>query len=91
MITFKNIVTNNVFTLPKTRAISMITQAPELFEVLSGEDMDVIKKITNITPVDLSKDVYELVVQSDVSIEKVKISKPIKKKVGTKKVKRKDK
>ena len=65
MITFKNIITNNTFTLPQARAVEIINQSPELFKVLSEVD-EAIFKVTKPSPTkDLSTDIYDLVVQKD--------------------------
>ena len=77
MITFKNIITNNIFTLPKDKAVVVIKQTPEIFEILSEVDKDLFKIKDFNSSKDFSKDIYDLVVQEkseDVVIEKTKIS-----------------
>ena len=42
MVKFKNILTKHVFTLPEDKAIEVIAQAPEVYEIISGLDKDFI-------------------------------------------------
>ena len=64
MVKFKNILTKHIFTLPEDKAIEIITQSPEVYEIISGLDKDFIS--SNIKQ-DLSeiKDIYTIVVEDD--------------------------
>ncbi len=64
MVKFKNILTKHVFTLPEDKAIEVIAQAPEVYEIISGLDKDFI--LPHIKQ-DLSelKDIYSIVVEED--------------------------
>ena len=42
MVKFKNILTKHIFTLPEEKAIEIIKQAPDIYEVVSGLDKDII-------------------------------------------------
>ena len=94
MITFKNKITNNIFTLPKDKAVAVIKQTPEIFEVLSKVDKDLFEVFNSNLPKDLSKDIYDLVVQDRSEDFKEKKSQIVKKRVikpKSTKVKRKGK
>lgn len=70
MIKFKNILTNNIFILPEDKAIEIIKQEPEFYQVLSGlNDNSVLDFLTPKPSVNNPKDIYNLVVVGDV-IEK---------------------
>lgn len=94
MITFKNKITKNIFTLPKDKAVAVIKQTPEIFEVLSKVDKDLFEVFNSNLPKDLSKDIYDLVVQDRSEDFKEKKSQIVKKRVikpKSTKVKRKGK
>ena len=66
MVKFKNILTKHVFTLPEDKAIEVIMQAPEIYEIISGLDKDF--TLLNLKPgVNLAelKDIYNIVVEED--------------------------
>lgn len=80
MITFKNLNTNHIFVLPKKDALEIINQEPELYKVISGIEKDLLIKPA-VVPVDLSKDIYNLVVVADSEVdEDMKTTKNIVKK-----------
>ena len=89
MITFQNINTQHIFILPDNKAIEIINQAPDIYKVISGIEKDLlINPASQITPVDLSKDIYNLVVVSD-SVADKDMKKTIKKVVKRSSAKRK--
>ena len=85
MITFKNIITQNVFTIPKTKALEIISQEPKLYEIISGIEKDLlINPADEIPNTDLKNDIYNLVVASDIKCEDKKcVRKPTTKKRKT--------
>ena len=75
MITFQNVLTKNIFVLPKDKALSIIKQEPNLYNIISGIEKDlIVNPASQILPVDLSKDIYNLVVVSDIEQKNTKIS-----------------
>lgn len=80
MITFKNTITNNIFTLPKDKAIILIKQTPEVFEVLSDVDKSLFENSDLVVSRDLSKSIYDLVVQDKETTPVLKEAKVAKKK-----------
>ncbi len=93
MVKFKNILTKHIFTLPEDKAVEIISQAPEVYEIISGLDKDFIS--SNIKQ-DLSeiKDIYSIVVEEcdDDDISNIRIQKTgtVKKKPGKQLTKRKE-
>ena len=66
MITFQNILTQNVFVLPENIALEIINQCPDIYKIISGIEKDLfINPASQVIPVDLSKDIYNLVVVDD--------------------------
>ena len=89
MITFQNMNTQHIFILPDKKAVEIINQAPEIYKIISWIEKDLlVKPASQITPVDLSKDIYNLVVVSD-SVADKDMKKTIKKVVKRSSAKRK--
>ena len=86
MITFKNTITNNIFTLPKDKAIILIKQTPEVFEVLSDVDKSLFENSDLVVSKDLSKSIYDLVVQDKETTPVLKEAKVAKKKTAKSKM-----
>ncbi len=72
MIKFKNILTNNIFILPDDKAIEIIKQEPEFYQVISGvKDNSVLDFLTPKPDINNPKNIYHLVVVSDVEEKKI--------------------
>lgn len=72
MISFKNIITGHIFLLPKEKAVEIINQQPEIYDVISNEGKEILLKATKeSSPIDITSDIYNLVVESDTPNEKV--------------------
>ena len=77
MITFKNNITQHIFTIPKAKALEIIHQEPSLYEIISGIEKDLLINPSEKIPItDLKNDIYDLIVVSDVNSEdKIKVHK----------------
>ena len=70
MITFQNNLTQHIFTLPKDKALEIISQEPKIYNIISGIEKDLlINPSEEIPKTDLKNDIYNLVVVADVDCE----------------------
>ncbi len=66
MVKFKNILTKHIFILPEDKALEVIKQAPDIYEIISGLDNNIITThINHELESSKLKDIYNIVIEED--------------------------